>query len=100
QCHSAQEHECGEPDPFLETRDEAVDDRHGDEEDEPQGEDPTGSPHFTTSLASCPPWPAAASSSSSGWFASNAGRSERMRGSDVKLWRGGGQEVAHSSEPP
>ena len=23
-----------------------------------------------------------------------------MRGSDVKLWRGGGQEVAHSSEAP
>jgi hypothetical protein len=31
---------------------------------------------------------------------SKAGDSERMRGIDVKLWRGGGQEVAHSSERP
>src|SRR6185312_13233079 len=36
----------------------------------------------------------------SGWFRSNAGDSERMRGSEVKLWRGGGHEVAHSSEAP
>src|SRR5215470_12805597 len=34
----------------------------------------------------------------SGWFRSNAGRSLRMRGIDVKLCRGGGQEVAHSRE--
>jgi hypothetical protein len=31
---------------------------------------------------------------------SNAGDSERMRGIDVKLCRGGGQLVAHSSERP
>ena len=36
----------------------------------------------------------------SGWLRSNAGDSERMRGIDVKLWRGGGHEVAHSSERP
>ena len=36
----------------------------------------------------------------SGWLRSNAGRSLRIRGMDVKLWRGGGQEVAHSSEAP
>jgi hypothetical protein len=29
-----------------------------------------------------------------------AGRSERMQGSSVKLWRGGGRLVAHSSELP
>src|SRR3954452_17297334 len=34
----------------------------------------------------------------SGWCRSNAGDSERMRGMDVKLWRGGGHEVAHSSD--
>ncbi len=37
---------------------------------------------------------------SSGWCRSKAGRSERIRGSEVKLCRGGGQLVAHSSEPP
>src|SRR5918995_3977916 len=36
----------------------------------------------------------------SGWFISKAGDSERMRGIEVKLWRGGGQLVAHSSERP
>src|SRR5215213_7578537 len=36
----------------------------------------------------------------SGWCRSNAGRSERMRGSVTKLCRGGGQEVAHSSDAP
>src|SRR5215831_12798254 len=35
-----------------------------------------------------------------GWCSSNAGRSERMRGIEVKLCRGGGQDVAHSSELP
>jgi hypothetical protein len=37
---------------------------------------------------------------SSGWCRSRAGRSERIRGREVKLCRGGGQEVAHSSEAP
>ncbi|MCY1462944.1 hypothetical protein D9M71_807730 [compost metagenome] len=37
---------------------------------------------------------------SSGWCRSSAGRSERIRGSEVKLWRGGGQDVAHSREAP
>lgn len=37
---------------------------------------------------------------SSGWCRSKAGRSERILGSEVKLCRGGGQEVAHSSEAP
>ena len=35
-----------------------------------------------------------------GWCRSNAGRSERIRGMLSKLCRGGGQEVAHSSEAP
>lgn len=35
-----------------------------------------------------------------GWCSSKAGRSERMRGSSVKLCRGGGHEVAHSKELP
>ena len=36
----------------------------------------------------------------SGWCRSNAGDSERIRGIDTKLWRGGGQLVAHSRERP
>ena len=36
----------------------------------------------------------------SGWCRSNAGRSERIRGMLLKLCRGGGQEVAHSSDAP
>ena len=36
----------------------------------------------------------------SGWCRSKAGRSERIRGMDSKLCRGGGQDVAHSSEAP
>src|SRR5215218_9301724 len=36
----------------------------------------------------------------SGWCRSNAGRSERIRGRLTKLCRGGGQEVAHSSDAP
>src|SRR5436305_1201838 len=36
----------------------------------------------------------------SGWCRSNAGRSERIRGRDTKLCRGGGQEVAHSRDAP
>src|SRR5664279_2413770 len=35
-----------------------------------------------------------------GWCSSNAGRSERTRGSDRRLCRGGGELVAHSSELP
>ncbi len=35
-----------------------------------------------------------------GWCRSKAGRSERTRGMVVKSRRGGGQLVAHSSEPP
>ena len=42
----------------------------------------------------------AARSTSPGWFLSNAGRSERIGGMEVKLCRGGGQEVAYSSEAP
>ena len=38
--------------------------------------------------------------SNSGWLTSKAGDSERIRGIDVKLCRGGGQLVAHSSERP
>src|SRR5690625_7231223 len=34
----------------------------------------------------------------SGWWRSKAGRSERTRGRETKLCRGGGQLVAHSSE--
>ena len=34
----------------------------------------------------------------SGWWRSNAGDSERIRGIEMKLWRGGGHEVAHSSD--
>ena len=45
------------------------------------GSDPTGSP-------------------ASGWFRSKAGRSLRMRGIEVKLCRGGGHDVAHSSDAP
>src|SRR5690348_12104642 len=33
-----------------------------------------------------------------GWCRSNAGRSDLIRGIDVKLCRGGGQDVAHSRE--
>src|SRR5690606_26880177 len=98
--HAAQQQDGRQAHPLLEVGQEAVDDRDRDEEEESQGEDPTGCPHLATSLASGAPWPAAASSSSSGWFASNAGRSERMRGRLVKLWRGGGHEVAHSSDAP
>ena len=52
-----------------------------------------------------PPSRAASFSSSSiaatsGWCRSNAGDSERIRGMVTKLWRGGGQLVAHSSERP
>ncbi len=36
----------------------------------------------------------------SGWCRSNAGDSERIRGSVAKLCRGGGHDVAHSSERP
>ena len=36
----------------------------------------------------------------SGWCKSKAGRSERIRGMELKLWRGGGQDVAHSSDAP
>src|SRR5659263_649329 len=36
----------------------------------------------------------------SGWCRSKAGRSERIRGIEVKLCRGTGHAVAHSSEPP
>ncbi len=36
----------------------------------------------------------------SGWCRSKAGDSERIRGMRVKLWRGGGLLVAHSSERP
>src|SRR5699024_142422 len=78
--HAAHQEDGGKSHPLLEVRHEAVDDRDRDEEEEPEGEDPTGRPHLATSLAWCEPWPAAASSSSSGWFASNAGRSGRMRG--------------------
>src|SRR3954462_556444 len=39
-------------------------------------------------------------SATSGWCRSKAGDSERIRGSVVKLCRGGGHEVAHSSERP
>src|ERR1700712_2987217 len=35
-----------------------------------------------------------------GWCSSKAGRSDRIRGSEVKLCRGGGELVAHSSEVP
>src|SRR6478735_4658742 len=35
-----------------------------------------------------------------GWCSSNAGRSDRIRGSEVKLCRGGGELVAHSKELP
>ena len=35
-----------------------------------------------------------------GWCNSNAGRSDRIRGKDRKLCRGGGELVAHSSEFP
>ena len=35
-----------------------------------------------------------------GWFRSKAGDSERTRGIEVKLWRGNGVAVAHSSERP
>ena len=35
-----------------------------------------------------------------GWCSSNAGRSDRIRGNDRKLCRGGGELVAHSSELP
>jgi hypothetical protein len=37
---------------------------------------------------------------SSSWCRSKAGLSERMRGIEVKLCRGGGQGVAHSRERP
>lgn len=37
---------------------------------------------------------------SSAWCRSNAGDSERIRGSFSKLCRGGGELVAHSSERP
>ena len=37
---------------------------------------------------------------SSGWCRSNAGRSERIRGMRTKLCRGGGHDVAHSSDAP
>lgn len=43
---------------------------------------------------------AASSAATSGWCRSNAGDSLRMRGSWAKLWRGGGQEIAHSRERP
>src|SRR5699024_3580157 len=42
-------------------------------------------------------WSCAATS---GWCRSKAGRSERIRGSEWKLCRGGGHEVAHSREAP
>jgi hypothetical protein len=35
-----------------------------------------------------------------GWCKSKAGRSLLILGIDVKLCRGGGHEVAHSSDPP
>src|SRR5690625_2664654 len=52
-------------------------------------------PYFVVAGAGAAPGAAAC-----GWCRSNAGRSERMRGSEAKLWRGGGQEVTHSSEQP
>ena len=39
-------------------------------------------------------------SATSGWCRSNAGASDRIRGIEVKLCRGGGQDVAHSSDRP
>ncbi len=51
--------------------------------------------YFVVAGSGCAPGAAAC-----GWWRSNAGRSDRIRGSDVKLCRGGGQEVAHSSEQP
>jgi len=35
-----------------------------------------------------------------GWCRSNAGRSDRILGIEVKLCRGGGHEVAHSRDEP
>jgi hypothetical protein len=36
----------------------------------------------------------------SGWLRSKAGDSDRILGIDVKLWRGGGHDVAHSRDRP
>src|SRR5688572_24297480 len=59
----------------------------------------------TSGASATSPSPSASFSSSSrsaisGWCRSNAGDSERIRGSEWKLWRGGGLLVAHSSERP
>jgi hypothetical protein len=56
----------------------------------------------TRCLSSLAASPASASSSAaaSGWCRSNAGDSERIRGIDTKLCRGGGLDVAHSSDRP
>ena len=53
------------------------------------------------SLGGGPMWDSARMRSAMwGWCSSKAGRSERIGGSSVKLCRGGGQLVAHSSELP
>src|SRR5690606_3951826 len=55
---------------------------------------------YLASPAAAPAGAATGCSAASGWIRSKAGRSLRMRGIDAKLWRGGGQEVAHSSDAP
>ncbi|WP_336605745.1 helix-turn-helix transcriptional regulator [Streptomyces sp. BA2] len=73
-------------------------------------------PHRTAQLGEGPPEPGPGpgcsvcgsgycawggwNAANSGWCRSNAGDSERIRGSVTKLWRGTGQEVAHSRERP
>ena len=89
-------------------RPDAVDDRHGEDEDGEPDEHlaldlhlPASLPPMTA-LAASEPWGFSSCSSAaiSGWCRSNAGDSERIRGSVRKLCRGGGQDVAHSSERP
>src|SRR5690606_31102716 len=89
---------------------EPVDRRDDREEDRHEHEDRCFDPHFWPPSTSAGPsasvsgpalsglpWETAATS---GYFRSTAGRSLRTRGNDVKLCRGGGLDVAHSSEAP
>src|SRR5690606_34146419 len=84
--HPTEQQQRGESDHLGEVGVEAVDDPHCDEEQGREVEDEDRSSHLAAPpVVSCSSleWPEY--SSSSGWFRSNAGRSERIRGSEVKL---------------
>lgn len=109
--HCCESKECGNADPLDAAGinvegEEGVNNADDGHEAADEGEDDDVGAH-----SYLPPWALTRAVSSrltwtwsiaatSGNFWSKAGRSERIRGSSTKLWRGGGHEVAHSREAP